>query len=56
MLDCRKCKYTDCDFKMEIFNAIKTIGDYTNYIVEEKIEEIIKNATESCQDFEEIDG
>ena len=53
MLDCRKCKYTDCDFKKEIFDAIKTIGSYTNYKVEEAIEKMIEDATESCQDFEE---
>ena len=53
MLDCRKCKYTDCDFKKEIFDAIKTIGSYTNYKVEEAIEKMIEDATEFCQDFEE---
>lgn len=55
MLDCRKCKYEDCDFKKDIFNAIKTIGSYTNYEVEEAIEVMVENATESCQDFEEAD-
>ena len=55
MLDCRKCRYKDCDFKKEIFSAIKTIGSYTNYEVEEAIEIMIKNATESCEDFEEVD-
>lgn len=56
MLDCRKCKYTDCDFKKEIFNAIDTIKSYTNYRVAEEIEEMIENTIEYCQDFEEIDG
>lgn len=55
MLDCRRCKYKDCNFKKEIFSAIKTIGGYTNYKVEEAIEKMIEDATESCGDFEEID-
>jgi uncharacterized protein (UPF0179 family) len=55
MLECRKCKYEDCDFKKNIFSAIKTIGSYTNYKVEEAIEVMIKNTTESCPDFEEAD-
>lgn len=55
MLDCRKCKYKDCDFKEDIFKAIKTIGSYTNHVVEEAIEKIIEDATESCQDFEKDD-
>lgn len=53
MLDCRKCKYTDCDFKKDIFNAIKTIGSYTNHEVEEVIEIMVESTTESCPDFEE---
>lgn len=55
MLDCRRCKHEDCDFKKDIFSAIKLIGSYTNYKVEEKIEQIIEDATESCPDFEEAD-
>ena len=55
MLDCRKCKHEDCDFKKEIFSAIKTIGSYTNYKVEEAIEDMIENTTESCEDFEKAD-
>ncbi len=53
MLDCRKCKHEDCDFKEDIFNAINTIKSYTNYRVAEEIEEMIENTTESCEDFEE---
>ena len=55
MLDCRKCKHKDCDFKKEIFSAIKTIGSYTTHRIEEEIEEMIENTTESCEDFEEVD-
>ena len=55
MLDCRKCRHEDCDFKKDIINAIETIGSYTNYEVEEAIEIIVENATESCPDFEIID-
>lgn len=53
MLDCRKCKHEDCDFKEDIFNAINTIKSYTNYRVAEEIEEMIKNTIESCEDFKE---
>lgn len=53
MLDCRRCKYEDCDFKKDIFNAIKVIGSYTNYKVEEAIETMIEDVIEPCQDFEE---
>ena len=53
MLDCRKCKHKDCTFKKDIFIAIKIIGSYTNREVEEAIEIMIENATESCPDFEE---
>lgn len=55
MLDCRKCKHEDCDFKNDIFDAIMTIGSYVGYRIVEEIEEMIENATESCEDFESID-
>lgn len=54
MLDCRRCKHKDCGFKEDIFKAIETIESYTNYRVAEKIEEMIENATEDCEDFEEV--
>ena len=53
MLDCRRCKYKNCDFKKDIFDAIETIGSYTNYKVEEAIEKMIEDTTEDCEDFEE---
>jgi len=53
MLDCRKCKHEDCDFKKDIFNVINTIKSYTNYRVAEEIEEMVENTTEPCEDFEE---
>ena len=55
MLDCKRCKHEDCDFKKDISNAINIIKGYIPYRAVEKIEEIIDYATEDCEDFEEAD-
>lgn len=54
MLNCRRCKYKeeDCGFRKDILGAINTIKSYTNYRVAEKIEEMIEDANEPCEDFE----
>ena len=52
MLECRNCKYTDCDFRNDILKAINTIGLYVNDRAADKIEEIIEDAIEPCKDFE----
>lgn len=38
MLDCKRCKHEDCDFKKDISNAINIIKDYIPYRAVEKIE------------------